>query len=263
MQPMASSSSGSGKRQSRVRQRKTPVSELVPASTDIDPPIVMTATRIPLPRSPSPSTNSSSADSTASSSLAPLTPSDSNSISLVDQAKGRSPKRQLEDEDVYSGPELSMARSAKRHHPGISTRKSGLRQSHRIVDDAPPPGPSRPSVSTMSRPPVSASSTSDLSELSSDREDNSVGITSRPQHVQSSSPPTRLTRRQRKQLSLPKPRPRRVILTVNGKRLSGSVKPKSSSSTPSTLIEDLEAERQWVKNGNGRLDVRGFRELKI
>ena len=263
MHPVASTSSSSGKRP-RARQRKTPLSELAPASNDIEPPIVITAAGIPLPRSPSPSTNSSSADSTASSSLAPLTPSDSNSMPLVDQAKGRSPKRHLEDDDVDSGTELSEARSAKRHHAGILSRKSGLRQSHRIIDDASPPSSSRSlAAASSSRPPVSTSSTSDLSELSSDGEDNPVGIGSRTQQLQSSSPVPRMTRRQRKQLNLPKARPRRVILTVNGKRPSGGVKPKSSSYAATTLVEDIDTDRQWAKNGSGRLDVRGFRELKI
>ncbi|KIK65113.1 hypothetical protein GYMLUDRAFT_39497 [Collybiopsis luxurians FD-317 M1] len=57
-----------------------------------------------------------------------------------------------------------------------------------------------------------------------------------------------LTRRQRKKLGLPKPR----TVTPGKIAVSGGLK----SSKPSVPAE-------WTANGNGRVDVRGFRELKI
>lgn len=63
-----------------------------------------------------------------------------------------------------------------------------------------------------------------------------------------------ITRRERKKLGLPKARPRRVILKVNGQR-PGSIQAPVAEPTPE--------EQVWARNGNGRMDVRGFRELKI
>ncbi|KAF8312334.1 hypothetical protein DL93DRAFT_1319447 [Clavulina sp. PMI_390] len=92
-----------------------------------------------------------------------------------------------------------------------------------------------------------------------------------------------LTRRERKKLGLPKPKkaftpssapvssaststtasgtrgPRRVILKVNGQR-PGSIR------HPDELAAEGaggEAGGEWAKNGSGRMDVRGFKELKI
>jgi len=75
--------------------------------------------------------------------------------------------------------------------------------------------------------------------------------------------PTQLTRRQRKQLGLPKSHLKRVILTVNGKRPTGAGPKLGESIDVGTGAERLSAEHEWVKNGSGRLDVRGFKELKI
>lgn len=68
-----------------------------------------------------------------------------------------------------------------------------------------------------------------------------------------------LTRRERKKLGLPKPRPRRVILKVNGQR-PGSIRPPAASSD---AAEPAPGDQAWAKNGSGRMDTRGFRELKI
>ncbi|KAH8114863.1 hypothetical protein DFH11DRAFT_130435 [Phellopilus nigrolimitatus] len=78
------------------------------------------------------------------------------------------------------------------------------------------------------------------------------------------SPVTRakpLTRRQRKALGLPGPRSE---LGKNGKSAGKIVVPggrfKNSSSAPVSTKTD---EGEWTKNGTGRVDVRGFKELKI
>jgi hypothetical protein len=69
-----------------------------------------------------------------------------------------------------------------------------------------------------------------------------------------------LTRRERKKLGLLKPRPRRVILKVNGQR-PGTVRAAVEESMQLSTLPA--AEHAWTTNGNGRMDVRGFRELKI
>lgn len=74
----------------------------------------------------------------------------------------------------------------------------------------------------------------------------------------------RLTRRQRKQLGMPKPNKMlggdeggsvgRIV--IPGGRFSRGVEVKVEEG-------EVEGDAEWRKNGSGRLDVRGFRELKI
>jgi len=83
--------------------------------------------------------------------------------------------------------------------------------------------------------------------------------------------PTRerpLTRRQRKALGLPKPRP----LTPGKIVIPGGKHPKrqgkgwvivSEDEGDSSNNEVRSNEKEWIRNGTGRLDVRGFRELRI
>ena len=81
----------------------------------------------------------------------------------------------------------------------------------------------------------------------------------------------RLTRRQRKKLGLPKARPAHVGSTVARTRSAGKIvipggkcdKPSSKATVADGSEDDPEANAEWRKNGTGRLDVRGFRELKI
>ncbi|KAJ3849983.1 hypothetical protein EV368DRAFT_75392 [Lentinula lateritia] len=66
-----------------------------------------------------------------------------------------------------------------------------------------------------------------------------------------------LTRRQRKKLGLPKPR----NIPVSGKGVGKIVIPGGKSTN--SLSRDTSSTAEWTANGNGRVDVRGFRELKI
>ena len=76
-----------------------------------------------------------------------------------------------------------------------------------------------------------------------------------------------LTRRQRKALKLPKQR----VHVAGGKGGSagkivipgGKFKGKKGGQKPIKEEPDDEADAEWAKNGTGRVDVRGFRELKI
>ena len=81
--------------------------------------------------------------------------------------------------------------------------------------------------------------------------------------------PRELTRRQRKALGLPKPR-----AVLMGKGGAGKIKipgGKHSSRARTVKVEEDAAEEEggegdkgeWRTNGTGRVDVRGFRELKI
>jgi hypothetical protein len=83
------------------------------------------------------------------------------------------------------------------------------------------------------------------------------------------SPKVRLTKRQRKALGLSKARPPHVVGKGSGKIVipGGKFKRGNTASTAkraSVKVEQGdEVEVEWVKNGTGRVDVRGFRELKI
>jgi OTU domain-containing protein 3 len=81
-----------------------------------------------------------------------------------------------------------------------------------------------------------------------------------------------LTRRQRKALGVPK---QRSVLVSRGGRGAGKIiippgRYKRSAGAREGRQEDEHDEQEdasvdaeWTRNGNGRLDVRGFRELKI
>jgi len=87
-----------------------------------------------------------------------------------------------------------------------------------------------------------------------------------------------LTRRQRKALGLPKPRKEIPVDThgSNGTSTSlsagkivipgGKWKGKGDSTELANAVDglaDMQGNAEWRRNGSGRLDVRGFRELKI
>ena len=134
-----------------------------------------------------------------------------------------------------------------------------------LVDDA-----------EIDTPDLSNSGSSSASESS---------LSSLPSSPEPSPPPVlppspvqqRLTRRQRKALGLPKPRAALVasaaaktrggagkIVIPGGKSKKFAAKPAARSVPGSGEEEDeAEANAEWKKNGTGRVDVRGFRELKI
>ena len=79
-----------------------------------------------------------------------------------------------------------------------------------------------------------------------------------------------LTRRQRKALGLPKPRAALVGNTGPRTRSAGKIvipggkyKTTGKATVADASEDDVDANAEWRKNGTGRLDVRGFRELKI
>ncbi|KAJ3891285.1 hypothetical protein GG344DRAFT_88346 [Lentinula edodes] len=86
----------------------------------------------------------------------------------------------------------------------------------------------------------------------------SPSVATTPPVSHSPSPaPRPLTRRQRKKLGLPKPR----NIPVSGKGVGKIVIPGGKSTN--SLSRDTSSTAEWTANGNGRVDVRGFRELKI
>ncbi|TFK47181.1 hypothetical protein OE88DRAFT_1811362 [Heliocybe sulcata] len=72
------------------------------------------------------------------------------------------------------------------------------------------------------------------------------------------APKPTLTRRERKKLGLPKPRNGMVTRSAGKIVIPGGRYRK----TATAVVKD-EEESEWRKNGTGRVDVRGFKELKI
>jgi len=86
-----------------------------------------------------------------------------------------------------------------------------------------------------------------------------------------------MTRRQRKALGLPNPRTERLKAETAPKKGAGFKKGVSAgkiiipggrreglrSAGKVKPAEEEEAAGEWARNGTGRLDVRGFKELKI
>ncbi|EIW74841.1 cysteine proteinase [Coniophora puteana RWD-64-598 SS2] len=236
-----------------------------------------TPAQIPLPdsRSPSPLSSLSSSSSPHSSRVDMLEPA---AVSLVREAtlladtlrSHRSPKRSFDESSSGASTTESVAKRTR------SSRKAAVRPPDEEVacdgdqdhdqdnDDPPTPG--------LSTPDSSAASTRSSSVASS--------IPTPPARA---SPPTEpepdhqrtLTKRERKALGLPRPRAALVAKrTGAGKIVIPGGRYKRSAGTASKPVSvdmskgdedegDEEEDGEWLRNGTGRVDVRGFRELRI
>lgn len=191
----------------------------------------LTPSQIPLPmsRSPSPAPDELPAVQSPIPYPLPATPPSPARIY-------RSPKRTFDESSASSEGSHSMPKRAKSSKLGSTAS--------RLNPDFDLDTPSL----TNSRP-GSPSSMSELSSLSSSPEPT--------------PPPTGppLTQRQRKKLGFPKQRTATVAST---KASAGKIKipgGRYNRAVPTRLA--AEASEEWQTNGSGRLDVRGFKELKI
>ena len=216
----------------RVRSLATHIQEAAP--------LPLTPSQVPLPMSRSPSPPAEEIIS-ASPIPYPLPPSPPSPARLY-----RSPKRTFDESSASS---------------------EGSQQSKRVRGSKPPSGISRlnpdfdietPSL-TISTPGSPSSSLSELSSLSS-RE-------STPPPPEEARQPSPLTKRQRKHLGLPK---QRKAMDAGPKASVGKIiipggRFKRTGVAASRPVQHAgsEANEEWQRNGTGRLDVRGFRELKI
>ena len=215
---------------------------------------------IPLPLSRSPSPVDSSEVPSSSLTTPPPYPMMPSISSLLEPRPYRSPKRTFDESSASSHSETSE--TAPKRARGINPSPSRLSQ-----DVAPPEqqqeddsdadvdvSMAEPDADTPGLSPSGFSSESSLSPLSSPSP--------------SPPPPEKpLTRRQRKALGLPKPRAH----VVGGKNASagkivipgGKFKSKKDGQKVIKEEPDDDANAEWAKNGTGRVDVRGFRELRI
>ena len=109
----------------------------------------------------------------------------------------------------------------------------------------------------MDTPPLTLSAPGSPSSMSSLSSISSSEATPPP-------PERTLTQRQLKKLGLPKPRHASPVQTRRsaGKIVIPGGRMKRAGAASAASADDGKVE-EWQKNGTGRLDVRGFRELKI
>ncbi|KAL4070160.1 hypothetical protein V8B97DRAFT_1871712 [Scleroderma yunnanense] len=251
------SSRGKQKPESKASPKRAKVGANTTAK--IDEPLPPSPTHIPLPdsRSPSPESSESLTQSIPSipvaAQLAPSTP----------LRVHRSPKRTF---DESSGSSLSdvaakRTRSSRKSFSKVDTNEDAIE-----VDD---PEESTPELSA----PCSSNESSPLSSAAS-----SPAPTTPPAMTPPPEPRRPMTRRQRKALGLPKPKsallakrasagkiviPGGRFKKVAGAGATKSVAVREAGDDNGDDDESNVQDGEWRHNGTGRLDVRGFRELKI
>ncbi|KAI0776663.1 hypothetical protein BD413DRAFT_468724 [Trametes elegans] len=235
---------------------KTVASMTAAVVQDTAPP---TPSQIPLPGSASPSPPPSTAPSSQASSFP--------TVAALEPHPYRSPKRTF-DESSASSQTVSESSQSAAKRAKSSSRPAATLHTESAPLSAPVGKDLGMDTDEMDTPDLSASgssaeSTSPLSSLTS-----SPAASPPPPDPPVEKP---LTRRQRKKLGLPKARPAVVGNATARTRSAGKIvipggrfkKPASKAAADETSEEDQDVNAEWRKNGTGRLDVRGFRELKI
>jgi OTU domain-containing protein 3 len=210
------------------------------------PKIDPTRIALPLSRATSPADSASEPSSQLSSgpsSMAPVTPPDT----VPYLRTSRSPKRSFEEsegEDGHATPDGSVdGRRLRRKTESPSPAPPTLPQSPRPIDlkgildfD---------SDSSLSPPPP------DPEEIAREAAKKKA-----------------LTRRERKRLGLPKERKSGVKIVIPGGRHPARLQVRQAAarqplSRETSLGVDDGKVREWEMNGSGRMDARGFKELRI
>ncbi|KAL1701762.1 hypothetical protein EV121DRAFT_262734 [Schizophyllum commune] len=154
----------------------------------------------------------------------------------------RSPKRSFDESSLSSLEETENGADTKRRRPSPLAPLP-------TEDTEDTPELSAPG-SASSR--ESSAFSSSLSELTTEEEEEEV---EEEPPAPPSPPPVPLTQRQRKKLGLPKQRP--------GQRSAGTIVIPGGRFKRQQPVAVAAPDEEWVRNGTGRVDVRGFRELKI
>jgi len=201
---------------------------------------------LPLSRATSPADSASEPSSQLSSvpsSMAPVTPPDT----LTYLRTSRSPKRSFEESECED----------ERATPDGSVDGRRVRRKTESPSPAPPTAPQSP-------PPVDLKGILDFdtdSSLSPPPPD--------PEEIaREAAKKKTLTRRERKRLGLPKDRKSGVKIVIPGGRHPARLQVRQAaerqplSREPSLGVDDGQL-KEWEKNGSGRVDARGFKELRI
>lgn len=219
---------------------------------------------LPLPqsRSPSPAPQSEASTSGSSSLAVPLlpgyncppNPDETPQVRRITLRVNRSPKRAYDDAEEIA--EDSQG-EAKRSRRVLRLRNRGIKLGQEDIDIDP----------DADTPDLTSSGDSGSASSSPAATPPPSMVVVPPSPI---TPAKRLTRRQRKLLGLPKTRsvgnsttsePSRVSKGRAGKAAASMKQYQKPSSSKSKGRADEEDE--WERNGTGRVDVRGFKELRI
>lgn len=272
------SSRARAKLESKVTLKRSKNGQFTSTKVKIEETVVPTPTQIPLPVSRSPS---------------PLSSAPSPPQIDVDVLPPTPVTSQPAYVDSSLSPILRVHRSPKRtfdESSGSSSVSDSIAKRTRSVGKPPPPTQLRSDSSAIEvDDPEEEESTPELSTPRSSTSTRSSSVASSP--LPGTPPPEPepelepepiliqkpLTRRQRKALGLPKPRSALVAKRVGAGRIvipGGRFKRNAGATDHKGLAKITEVgdpsvddegsvQEEWKRNGTGRLDVRGFRELKI
>ncbi|KAL5525163.1 hypothetical protein ACEPAF_9032 [Sanghuangporus sanghuang] len=217
---------------------------------------------IPLPasRSPSPPPSSDTSATGSSLSVPPVpgynAPHDSSLAKKLSLRIKRSPKRAFDGADEAAEDSQGEAKRSRRN--SLHREDRGVREKTKLETEIDP---------DADTPELLSSGESSSGSSSSATTPPPSMVVVPPSPVVPEKP---LTRRQRKALGLPKSRPNLSASdsgnqrkTSAGKIIVPGGKYRKSASTASASKPESTASEDWVKNGSGRVDVRGFKELKI
>lgn len=266
-EPLPSAPSTPVKKKPSSRAKSKPESKAGPksakadanATAKMDQDLPPSPAHIPLPESRSPSPDSSESLTQSDPPSIPIIPVAVQLVPTTPLRIHRSPKRTI---DESSGSSLSDIVAKRTRNSRKSFSKVDTDQDAIEVDD---PEESTPELSA----PCSSNESSPLSSAAS-----SPAPTTPPAMTPPPEPRRPMTRRQRKALGLPKPKTALLakktsagrIVVPGGRYKRGAAKPVSVREAGDDNGDEDEGSLQdgeWRRNGTGRLDVRGFRELKI
>jgi len=187
----------------------------------------------------------------------------------------RSPKRNFDESsdplDAEDGDEYGSEAGPKRAR--LSSRNEGKGKKPMDVDDAsddeveeeeeaPPPPCTRAPISTLS----ATSEASSITSLSSITSSSSSTPSPPPAHHKQSRVPEQVKRMQRRKAEKPLTRRQQIAMGLIDKKTrkaAGVIVIPPGKRCGNATVGAEEENAEWLRNGNGRVDVRGFRELKI
>ncbi|CAA7264042.1 unnamed protein product [Cyclocybe aegerita] len=245
---------------------------------------------------------SDSTSSLASTSVTPVNPHHNHNLLQTPRSQYRSPKRSFDESSASGGEDEGQEKRSRRRVGSRSGRdvdvlpdtqgppeaEEMLIDVEHVDPDADTPGLSAPGTSSSSSSSASSDAGSDLSSSSSTSPSpepveqptlnpsplvEPTGLSKRAKqkyiHGHTAGGEKHLTKRQRKALGLPKVRSANAPvgsvvsagkIVIPGGRWKGRI---GGDSAVGVVEGEADADGEWRRNGAGRLDVRGFRELKI
>lgn len=234
--------------------------DLPPPAEDDD----VSPEKVPLPcsRSSSPSPTSEASTSGSSSLAVPLlpgyncppNPKEASQVRRLSLRINRSPKRAYDDAEETAEDSQGEAKRSRRVLRLRLRRGNTLGKEDKDID---------PDADT---PDLTSSGESGSASSSPAATPPPSMVVVPPSPV---TPAQKLTRRQRKLMGLPKPRSvsgaNKSVLANRSKGAGKVVVPGGQYKEPSSTSAKVkpEDEDEWEKNGTGRVDVRGFKELRI